>query len=246
MQKGAARLFKKRSFTIFILYNALLLSCPCRQLSINGHQQRLLYSVPCLISSSHRKTGPSACRMSQCHLLDIPIKKLFHQDMYHIMRPNTPRFLLSRYGALPATYIYVIFLFPRLFAAGIDLLLSLILEAFGVFFFKALNISKVKSVDTSLESLLSLFSSQGILNLSAVDNRKPNSLLSVIPYLACGGQLGEVALGNTIFRHILDSFCRRSWKHYDQKIYLQYKSNSFQICFAFLIFFTTDITNILR
>ena len=42
------------------------------------------------------------------------------------------------------------------------------------FFFKALNISKVKSVDTSLESLLSLFSSQGILNLSAVDNRKPN------------------------------------------------------------------------
>lgn len=114
------------------------------------------------------------------------------------------------------------------------------------FFFKALNISKVKSVDTSLESLLSLFSSQGILNLSAVDNRKPNSLLSVIPYLACGGQLGEVALGNTIFRHILDSFCRRSWKHYDQKIYLQYKSNSFQICFGFLIFFTTDITNILR
>lgn len=103
------------------------------------------------------------------------------------MWPNTPQFLLSRYGALPATYMYFILLFPLLWAAGIDLLLSLILEAV-FFFFKALNISKVKSVDTSLESLLSLFSSQGILNLSAVDNRKPNPLLPVIPYLACGGQ----------------------------------------------------------
>lgn len=41
------------------------------------HWQSLLCSVPCLISSSHRKTGASACRMSCVSCLIFPFKNYF-------------------------------------------------------------------------------------------------------------------------------------------------------------------------
>lgn len=146
------------------------------------------YSVPCLISSSHRKTGASACRMSCVSCLIFPFKNYFiktciiscdrtlHNSCYRDMGPYQQ----------PICILFCFSLFSS--QRGSIYCCPLFLKRSVFFFFKALNISKVKSVDTSLESLLSLFSSQGILNLSAVDNRKPNSLLPVIPYLACGGQ----------------------------------------------------------
>lgn len=138
------------------------------------HWQSLLCSVPCLISSSHRKTGASACRMSCVSCLIFPFKNYFiktciiscdrtlHNSCYRDMGPYQQ----------PICILFCFSLFSS--QRGSIYCCPLFLKRSVFFFFKALNISKVKSVDTSLESLLSLFSSQGILNLSAVDNRKPN------------------------------------------------------------------------
>lgn len=160
------------------------------------HWQSLLYSVPSLISYSHRKTGGFARRVS-CHLLDFfSLKKYFiNTCIISCDRTLHDSCYLDKteiWG--PTSNLYTVLFCFSLFSSqrGSIYCCPLFLKRSVFFFFKGLNISNVKSVDTSLESLLSLFSSHGILNLSAVDNRKPNSLL--LCCLNCVRKLQNVVL----------------------------------------------------
>lgn len=137
----------------------------------------LVWSPPHTGRQEHLLAGWAVWAAWYSHSKTISLRHV----SYHVTEHSTI-LVIEIWGATSNLYVFY-FAFPSSLRCC-----PLFLKRSVFFFFKALNISKVKSVDTSLESLLSLFSSQGILNLSAVDNRKPNSLLPVIPYLACGGQ----------------------------------------------------------